>query len=91
MSMLYAGAAGDDDAADIGIVLRGVGKPFHRAIHVLRDGVLFFRPPQRDHPRCVFVGDYEVPGHDRVLKTTARFGRQVFSCILHDPQRSQSG
>ena len=36
----HAGAAGDDEAADLRIVLRGVDRVAHHAVHVLRDRVL---------------------------------------------------
>src|SRR5438477_12905690 len=60
-----AGAAGDDEAADVRIVLRGVDGIAHRAVHLLRDRVLLFRPPQRDHTHGMFVGNDEVLGHTR--------------------------
>src|ERR1700682_4439104 len=68
----YAGPAGDDDAADLRIVLRGVDGFAHRAIHFLRDGVLLFRPPQLDHAGRVFVGDDQVSAHEAVLETRGK-------------------
>src|ERR1700688_3141737 len=68
----YPGAAGDDHAADVRIVLRGIDGVAHAAIHFLGDRVLLFRPPQLDHPRRAFVGDYQMPGHKRSLQTSGR-------------------
>jgi hypothetical protein len=68
----HARATGDDDAADRRIILRGVDRVAHGAIHVLRDRIFLFGPPQRDHARGVFVGDYEVPGHDHILETNGK-------------------
>ena len=62
----HARTAGDDDAADIGVVLRLVDRIAHPAIHVLGECVLFLRPPQLDHARRVFVCNNEVPGHELV-------------------------
>src|SRR5712671_5970521 len=68
----YTRAAGDDDAADRRIVLRGIDRLAHGAIHFLRDRVLLFRPPQLDHAGCVFVGDYQMSGHAAVLATSGK-------------------
>src|SRR5438105_11683811 len=65
-----ARAAGDDEAVDGRVVLRGVNRIAHGAIHVLGDGVLFFRPPERNHPRRALIGDYQVSGHDNVPETS---------------------
>ena len=67
-----ARAAGDDEAADGRIILRGVDRIAHDAIHVLGDGVLFFRPSQRNHPRRAFIGDYQVSGHGNVPETSGQ-------------------
>src|SRR5581483_10749642 len=55
-----AGAAGDDHTADIGIVLRGVDRAAHLAIHVLRDGVLLAGTAQGDDARAALVGDDDI-------------------------------
>src|SRR6202790_1575165 len=68
----HARAAGDDEAADLWIVLRGVDRVAHGAIHFLGDRVLLFGPPQLDHPRRGFVGDYQVPGHGAVLEASGK-------------------
>src|SRR6202163_1102273 len=68
----YTRPAGDDDAADLRIVLRGVDGFAHRAIHFLRDGVLLFRPPQLDHAGRVFIGDDQVSAHEAVLETRGK-------------------
>jgi hypothetical protein len=62
----HARTAGDDDAADVRVVLRLVDGVAHGAIHVLRDRVLLLGPPQRDHARRIFVRHNEVPGHELV-------------------------
>src|SRR4029079_2648790 len=59
----YAGATGDDEAADVRIVLRGIDGLAHRAIHVLRDRVLFLGPAHGDHAGRVLVDNYEVVRH----------------------------
>ena len=68
----HAGAAGNDQAADRRIVLRGVDRVAHAAIHVQRDRVLLFRPPQLDHPHRAFVGHNQMSGHEAVLQTSGK-------------------
>src|SRR6202171_1319770 len=80
----YAGAAGDDEAADLRIVLRGVDGIAYAAIHFLRDRVLFFRPSQLGHARGAFVGDYQVPGHEAALETSGKAAAgESLNRILH--------
>ena len=68
------------------IVLRGVDRIAHGAIHVLRDRVLLFGPPQPDHPRRVFVGDYQMIGHGTVLERGEALRLASYAhAILHDP------
>ena len=52
-------------------IIAAVDGVAHRAIHLLGDRVLLFRPPQRDHARRILVGDNQVPGHAIVLRTQA--------------------
>ena len=41
----YAGTTGNDDAANVRIVLRRIDGLAHRAIHFLGDRILLFGPP----------------------------------------------
>src|SRR4051794_39188813 len=53
----YAGTAGDDHAANVRIVLSGVDRLAHGAIHLLGDRVFLFGAAQSDDACLIFIGD----------------------------------
>ncbi|MGY3124420.1 hypothetical protein ACVWXQ_008357 [Bradyrhizobium sp. S3.14.4] len=74
----HAGAAGDDHAADVGIVLRGVDRAAHLAIHVLRDRVLLARAAQGDDARSALFGDDDIAiRHESPLRSPRRLPWRV--------------
>ncbi|MEY9642800.1 hypothetical protein ABIF66_011054 [Bradyrhizobium japonicum] len=64
---------GDDHAADVGVVLRGVDRAAHLAIHVLRDRVLLARTAQGDDARSALFGDDDIAiRHESPLRSPRR-------------------
>ena len=87
----HAGAAGDDNAADFRVVLRGVDGIAHRAIHLVRDRVLLFRPPQRDDARAASSVTIRCPVMTPSLGSRRRRCRwRVLQPILHDLRQAPS-
>src|SRR5438046_1524891 len=84
-----AGAAGDDEATHVRIVLRGVDGFAHREVHLVGDRVLLLGAPQRDHARVLVVGNDQVLGHAAVPEKAgdgAAAGESLGD-ILHDVGR----